>query len=301
MKKSIRTVIVVSFVLAASLVQADCTTITYVTPKIGGDQVSGMGMMIMPEICFDGNNVLVLNNSYQPWPVKDWDHVPVLRPLTNPCQQFDPCQPYHVLNGKAYNFQYGWDSGLLNSVQYPYQIPTGTDVWIEVLEQTPGIETYDKDNGYTPIFGTPKADGNSSPLIWKWNRGMRHNVYAEPNDFYGRVSAMYKVYLGNPATGAELINPNTNQLYGSSVVTLRWIRPCPYALQGDINSDCIVNFDDVLLLTAQWLNPCATPDWCDNADIDRASAVDSIDFAKLAANWCTDCLETPRPAACVPR
>ena len=109
---------------------------------------------------------------------------------------------------------------------------------MKVLDQTPLLESYYKDAGYAPIFGTPDACGIPSPDIWKWDKGMRHNTYAVADTFYGRLFADYKVY-GRCDYRRKLVEPNGSPSYGSAQVTFRWMRPCPYILEGDINSDCI--------------------------------------------------------------
>jgi hypothetical protein len=270
----------------------------YVTPKIGGGQYGGFPM-IMPEIFFDGESIYVFDEDGYPWSTLAWSTAPILRPLVPPAA-FDPTKPWAVLIGKAYNFQYGWDSAFLDEYTYPF--PPGSAVWIQVLKQTPELETYYKDGGYAPIFGTPYANGNPSPDIWWWNKGMRHNVYAVPEDFYGRLSADYKVYLGNASTGAELVNGNGQPLYGSAFVTLRWLRPCPYILEGDLNVDCIVNLSDFNLLAAKWLDStCYNPDWCEESDIDHSGTVDMSDAALLTENWLIDCFATPDDPECFTR
>ncbi|MHC4571727.1 MAG: lamin tail domain-containing protein, partial [Planctomycetota bacterium] len=53
---------------------------------------------------------------------------------------------------------------------------------------------------------------------------------------------------------------------------------------GDLSGDCIVNLNDVLLFTGQWLdNAGCSGLGC--ADLDGDNNVDSIDFALLAAHW----------------
>ena len=266
-------------------------TRAYVYPMFGGAQVEAP--MIMPEIYFDGQGMLVLDEDEQPFLTMDWDHVPILRPLDGD-DAFDPAQPWAVLTDKAYNFQYGPDSALWDNYTHPF--PASCEVWFKVLEQTPGLETYYADSDpahgyaqYAPLFGT----AGSSPL-WLWNKGMHHNAYAVPEGVYGRWSATYEVYVGD-AVGAKL------PTYESTTVTYRWLAPCPWILTGDINSDCTVDFSDMQLMIAQWLNTCDGPDWCDNADLTRTGEVNFIDFAKLAANWLIDCQQAPLNTACIPR
>jgi hypothetical protein len=277
----------------------------YVTPKIGGGQEGGFPML-MPEIFFNGQSIIVYDESGYLWATFFWSAAPYLRPLIPP-DEFDPNKSWKVLIGKAYNFQYGWDSAFLDEITYPF--PPGSDVWVKVLNQTPSfLDCYDKDYGYIPIFGTPDACGIPSPDIWRWNKGMRHNNYAVPDTYYGRVSATYKLYLGNalsdppqPSDGNELVDSNGVPLYGSAIVTFRWLRPCPYVLQGDINSDCIVDFYDYVLLSNEWRNSCSDPYWCDESDINKSTAADLTDLLILTENWLIDCFQTPGNPACVPR
>lgn len=271
----------------------------YVRPKIGGAQIGHtQAPMIMPEIFFDGAGIRVVNADGLSWPVFHWCEAPVLRPLTPP-DEFDPNEPWAVLTGKAYNFQYGWDSALIDDVTYPF--PARSAIWIELLEQSPELEVYYKDGGYAPIFGTPDADGDPSSDIWMWDKRMRHNTYAVEDSFYGRLSGDYKVYLGDAATGEEYVDSNGLPLYESASVRLRWLRPCPYTLQGDINSDCVVDSNDLLLLADAWLSPpCSDPDWCEGCDVDHSGAIDILDMQLLMEHWLIDCRKSPLDPACIP-
>jgi hypothetical protein len=288
----------VALTLAATVaVQAQTT---YVRPKIGGAQMGHtQAPMIMPEIFFDGVGMHVLDANGLPWPAFPWCQAPVLRPLA-PSDQFDPNQPWAVLIGKAYNFQYGWDSALLDAVTHPF--PAGSAIWVKMLKQSPELEVYFKDGGYAPLFGTPDAGGAPSSDIWMWDKRMRHNTYAVPESFYGRLSGDYKVYLGDAVSGAEFLDPNGLPLYGSRSVTLRWLRPCPYLLQGDINSDCVVDSADLLLVADAWLTPpCSAPGWCDECDIDHDGTLNMVDMTLVMDHWLIDCRNSPLDPACTPR
>jgi hypothetical protein len=48
---------------------------------------------------------------------------------------------------------------------------------------------------------------------------MRHNTYAVPENFYGRIEAQYEVYLGRSDNGTPLVDPNGVSLYQSAFVT----------------------------------------------------------------------------------
>jgi hypothetical protein len=284
-------VMVGAFIIAASA-QA-----VYVTPKICGSQVGGP--MVMPEIFFNGQEILVFDELGLPWTTYSWIDSPYLRPLIPP-NEFDGNMPWGILGYKPYNFQYGWDSAFLDLWTYPY--PPGSGVWIRVLNQSPELECYYKDSGYIPIFTGDPCDPCDPCNIWYWNNGMRHNTYAVPADFYGRVFADYKVYIGNLSDGNELVDDSNNPLYGSAIVSFHWLRPSLFILQGDIDTDGIVDFTDFAILAAQWLDStCSDPYWCDEGDIDKSGAVDITDLDLLTQNWLIDCHQTPGDPRCLPR
>jgi hypothetical protein len=96
-----------------------------------------------------------------PWPVFPWSKAPILRPLSPP-NEFDPNEPWSVLIGKAYNFQYGWDSALFDEITYP--TPVGSAIWVRVIRQSPVLETYFKDGAYARLFVLPVEDNNDCVL-----------------------------------------------------------------------------------------------------------------------------------------
>jgi hypothetical protein len=75
---------------------------------------------------------------------------------------------------------------------------------------------------------------------------------------------------------------------------------CRFDLAGDLNDDCKVDFEDVEILTDQWLQPPGTPP----ADIapspDGDGVVNFSDSAVMAQNWLVDCSTNPDSPACVP-
>jgi len=201
--KSVLTLITAAVILEL----ASSAMAVIVTPRIGGAQRRhDVAPMIMPEITFDGTNVIVLDEEGNDWATLTGADRPVMWPLMG-TDEFDPTAAwYNPLNDMAYNFQYGWDSAAFN----PALLPEGGKIWIELLSQSPGLSTYDKNNAYVPIFGT---DGSSN--IWMWSETMAHNVYTvEPQ--FAQWSATYLVYIGDATTGAALAG------YGSDTVTLTW-------------------------------------------------------------------------------
>ena len=144
---------------------------------------------------------------------------------------FDPTQPWSVLNGKVFSRQLGWDNsrGILNNIRNDPDFGADANLWIEVVDQSPGLETYlaiglygvngndtqtvdPAVNGYTPIFGT----AGSSPR-WSWDGSMVHNAYAVPLNLLTSPNqpfyATYKLYIGD-STG--------NIIPGSPEITTTW-------------------------------------------------------------------------------
>ena len=153
---------------------------------MGGGQASAF--MVHIDIYYDaGANVLSAT-------VDDSFGTPELLAL-DPGDAFDPQQPYAVLNGSAYNSQYGWNPGGL------FTVPPGAAIWIELLDCTPNLKMYSgsgKSGTYQPIFGTA-----GSSRLWKWSGAMVHNTYAVSQPPIGRLFADYHIYFGDANTGSR--------------------------------------------------------------------------------------------------
>ena len=118
-------------------------------------------------------------------------------PAATTFAQYDPAQPWSVLQDSAFSRQLGWWAGsgsasttLRSNIEAAYG--TEASIWIESISQSAGLDTYlaigkygvNVDNtmtvdpaahGYTGIFGTA---GSSS--MWQWDYQMDHNTYAVP-------------------------------------------------------------------------------------------------------------------------
>ncbi len=148
-------------------------------------------------------------------------------------------------------------AALVNQIQAAYG-PTAS-IWIELVSNTPGLETYFADgmfgvggtssgtltgtpqpysnpmtgfpiiyaNNYYGIFGT-----NGSSIRWKWDGTMIHNVYAVPAAYITQpnqeFSATYKVYVGD-AVGNEIFNADSSST--STLESWSWKGPATLPAQ----------------------------------------------------------------------
>jgi len=115
-------------------------------------------------------------------------------------ETYDP--PADVLNGKGYSGRYGWLAGGF------IDLPPGTGIWVERIEATPGLETWEALT-FDPILGHA-----GSPDRWRWSGAMTHNWYASLD--HDRFRATYEVYVGDAETG----EPDSG--FAPATVTLRF-------------------------------------------------------------------------------
>jgi len=176
-----------------------------VTPKMGGGQVTG-AMMKHADVLFDGTNITLQLDGTVPTP---W-----LVPLTSP-DEFDSTQPWSVLGGKAYNWQYAWNpSGFITR---PVVGGVTGEFWVEVESMSAGLVPYLRPPQWTTALGpkwTPVL--STTGARWMWAGSMQHNAYTVLNPTQSTYSATYKVYIGDPVTG----NPWSG--FGSDVTTWTW-------------------------------------------------------------------------------
>ena len=176
---------------------------------------------------------------------------------------YDP--PADVLNGMAYNGQYGW---LANGF---FSLPAGAGVWVEVVAQSPELSVYEQDT-YVPIFGT---DGAAT--IWQWNGTMVHNWYA--TDTCGGFGATYSIYVGD-SSGAPLAG------YTPATIDLMWeYRPF---VPGDLTGDGAVNLSDLgQMLPNYGVTSGAS---YEDGDIDGDGDVDLSDLGTLLSQYGVSCV-----------
>ncbi|MEM8784112.1 MAG: hypothetical protein AAGE65_14845 [Planctomycetota bacterium] len=178
------------------------------------------------------------------------DFKPLGETLVIPEGPFDA--PYDVLNGKAYNAQYGW----LRSGRWG--LLPGMTMVIEQVDASPGLEIYEgglgADRGGTgviegsphslaPIFGT---DG--SPTRWGWgtyDSGLTMTHHWVATQTPGPHFATYSLYVRDDATGG------LSNLYEPGTVTLRWENPLAFVV-GDFDGSGSVEQGDLNLVLNHW-------------------------------------------------
>jgi cyclophilin family peptidyl-prolyl cis-trans isomerase len=122
---------------------------------------------------------------------------------------------------------------------------------------------------------------------------------------YNGQNAYYKVgycVFGKVISGIAIVDaiavlPKTNErpdedvIIQSAAVTLE-VPFCTEKLEGDVDSDCDVDTDDIFKFAIQWLNPKC--EGCYSSDLNSDGNIDFADFAKMAANWlnCTSITST---------
>lgn len=193
-----------------SLTLANAAFGATVMPQMGGGQVPMMmAGMKHAEIDFDGTNLSIH--------LDETVATPTLREL-DPGDRFDPGAAWAVLEGKAYNFQYGWLTG---SIWAP---PAGLGVFVEQLSATPGLLTHDRSWVTTPMsvdemsYEAILTDGQP----WRWNGRMTHNAYAVENPMLTAYEATYRVFLADATTGVEPTDLSGAPLYGAATATFHF-------------------------------------------------------------------------------
>jgi len=176
-----------------------------------------------------------------------------------------------VLNGLAYNAQYGW------MVEGFWSPPAGSVLWIEQTSATAGLQVFSGGTmmnmgTFEPIFGT----SGSSPRI-QWNGAMLHNWYAAAAP--GTYTATYSIYFGDAAG-----NPTPGYQPGSA--TLSWELAPPAACAGDANGDQQVDGADLSVMLAQFGHQVIPGV---GADFNADGIVDGADLSVLLSRFGQGC------------
>jgi hypothetical protein len=100
-------------------------------------------------------------------------------------------------------------------------------------------------------------------------------------------------FSGLVAYDAALLGGSYSSAFSFTVDTQREVAagvilkalPAPFVPNPDITGNGFVDLADFAMLAAEWQNACASPDWCDDADIDHSQSVDMEDLMIMATSW----------------
>ncbi|MHC4095219.1 MAG: lamin tail domain-containing protein [Planctomycetota bacterium] len=129
------------------------------------------------------------------------------------------------------------------------------------------------------LNGTVDDDGLGDPngflaLMWSKDSGPGEVTF-EPNEFVEEPTVTFEPLVHG--TYVLRLEATDGDLSASDLVTITVNESiCP---PGDLTFDCIVNWEDVKILTGQWLLPSGS------ADLNGKNGVETGDFAWLARNW----------------
>ena len=179
-------------IFSSAIVLSSAAAALAQTPQMGGPMVHLM-------VGLDGDRVIVMNPHADPLPLRDYG------------EAYPGAAG--VLDGKAYNAQYGW------MAMAGLSLPPDTQIWIELDHATAGLMVY-KGGTFEAIHGT---DGGA--MAFAWDGRMLHNGWAA--DDVGSYMAEMIVYLGD-ASGQPVGG------YQPARTTLRWV----YA------PACVADFND---------------------------------------------------------
>lgn len=188
--------------ISSVFVLASTTAVFAQTPQMGGPMKHLM-------VGLDGTQVMAMNPHAEPMELRNYGDV--------------YAGAASVLDGTAYNGQYGW------MAMAGLSLPAGSSLWIELEDATNGVMVY-RGGTFKPLHGT---DG--STMAFEWDGRMLHNWWAVSD--VGSYQADMVVYLGDSA-GAPIDG------YEPARTTLRWVyRP---ECTGDFNADGATDIFDFL-------------------------------------------------------
>ncbi|MGI9568493.1 MAG: Calx-beta domain-containing protein, partial [Desulfobulbia bacterium] len=175
--------------------------------------------------------------------------------------------------------------GNTNRIQFDTETSSGTETvgaaYIDVnLSNPDDVNTVTVD--YAVTGGT--ADGNGvdytmNPGTLTFAPQVTHQQIeiAVINDSVGENDETVEITLSNPVHA---------QLGSITQHTFTILPALPqFCPEGDLDGDCDVDYYDLKLFAAQWLDPPDPGSGYDHANLDGLGGVDFGDYARLAGNW----------------
>jgi len=173
---------------------------------------------------------------------------------------------------------------------------------VNTAQPTPPGPTVDSDNSFMPYFIVNTPDKNQRSDA----RGWVHRIY--PVNTLGLISITAQNRYGNwkfnkwtnsygqDLPGGPWLNPtllvvpSADKIYAAQYVPLD-------VLPGDLNSDCVVDFEDFAILAAAWMNPFPM---ISGNGTDPMQPIGMTELMILATHWGKTCegeLNVPAPVA----
>ena len=195
---------------------------------------------------------------------------------------------YGQTGGTSYGFIDAQDALGLNT--YAKTLESGLNSDAEIIQ----LVTWN-DYGEGTIIEPTEEDGY---LYLEITQELRKE-YIDPNLSYVaadlrlpvRLYTLRKENLGNPTVMAQL-DTVEDYLFADDLNAAKKLLDqieCTDSITGDLDSDCMVNLDDLRILVSAWLSTIGQSNW--NPDYDISMPPDNVinfqDFAVYAENWLT--------------
>ena len=124
------------------------------------------------------------------------------------------------------------------------------------------------------------------------NGGIWHNMARyQGADYSGLVELNLSGFGADGAAGVQIrwhyYNANNDWYWGIDDVQIVANTASQTSLVGDFDSDCDVDYDDLVIFTSAWLTSSGQPNWNPACDIagPKDGIINELDFAFFAANW----------------
>ncbi len=176
-------------------------------------------------------------------------------------------------NNFAYNLTYedNWLIGVpAGDFTVTFESSTADDMELVVRHLSSAFAEC-QGGGYSPVT----ISLNGTPIVSNYDPAENHG------GSHGFVTDIWPISV-NAGT-------NTLEWIADSLCTNYWIQGIeiryPTELEGDLDYDSVVGFNDIKMLVDYWLEDCSTPNWCEGCDIDKTGSVGFGDFAITAQNW----------------
>jgi hypothetical protein len=158
-----------------------------------------------------------------------------------------------------------WTRNVFSDIQLPVGFTSGSATALNDDDVIVGI-----------AIKTVKVDGGVAyaETAWISHRGVTNDL----NNLLAPSADVHVYYAVDIATDGQIIGLGTTSI-GQAVTVLL----TPVMIQGDLDSDCVVNATDLSILLMEWGTVSEGADGA--ADFNRDGMVDGLDLGFLLLNW----------------